>query len=91
MRLKYGPIETVAQRSIDGRLLIDQGIADPDFMPTVIGSFVEESPFLSLLDAKGYKTKGLNYMSNPLLDGGRYKTVSSYHVQYRIEQNDMRK
>ena len=91
MRLKYGPIETVAQRSIDGRLLIDQGIVDPDFMPTVIGSFVEESPFLSLLDAKGYKTKGLNYMSNPLLDGGRYKTVSSYHVQYRIEQNDMRK
>ena len=48
MRLKYGPIETVAQRSIDGRLLIDQGIADPDIMPTVIGTFVEESPFLSL-------------------------------------------
>lgn len=91
MRLKYGPVETVAQRSIDGKLLIDQGIVDPDFMPTVMSTFVEESPFLALLDAKGYKTKGINYSTNALLDGGNYKTVSSYHVQYRIKQNDMRK
>jgi len=36
MRLKPGPLETVAQESISSRLLIDQGIIDPDFFPTVM-------------------------------------------------------
>ena len=91
MRLKYGPLVTVAQESITDRLLIDQGIIDPDFMPTVLATFPEESPVLALLDVKGYKTKGINYSTNALVDGGNYTTVSSNHVQYRIAYDDMRK
>lgn len=91
MRLKYGPAATVAQQSISSRLLMDMGVNDPDFMPTIMSTFVEESPFLALLDAKGFKTNGLNYGSNFLVDSGKYRTVSNYHVQYRIKFNDMRK
>lgn len=91
MRLKPGIRQTVAQESISGRLLIDQGVIDPDFMPTVLSTFPEEAPIISLLDVKGFKTKGISYDSNWLRDGGRFRTVSSNHVQYRIANNDMRK
>lgn len=90
MRLKYGPTTTVAQQSITGRLLIDEGIVDPDFMPTIVSMFKEESPFMALLDIKNYKSNNVNMRSN-FLDGEKYRTVSSNHVQYRIANNDMRK
>lgn len=91
MRLKYGPADTVAQQSITSRLLMDMGVADPDFLPTIMSTFYEDAPFLALLDAKGYKTKGLNLDTSYLKDGGKYRTVSNTHVQYRIKFSDMRK
>jgi len=90
--MTLGPRETIAQESITGRLLIDLGINDPDYLPTIMGEVAtQEAPVLSLLDMKGLKTKGLNYTTNANFDNGRFTTVSSSHVQYRIAQNDYRK
>lgn len=91
MRLKPGPLTTVANESITSRLLIDQGIIDPDYMTTVMSVYPEIAPFMALLDAKGYKSKGVSLQSNYLLDGGRYKGVASNHVQFRIENSDLRR
>lgn len=90
-RLKPGPMTTVAQESISSRLLIENGIADPDFMPTITSMYPEVSPLMALLDAKNFKTKGLNMGSNFNVDSGNYFTVSSNHVQYRIENSDVRR
>ncbi len=90
-RLKPGPVTTVAQESISSRLLIEMGMVDADFMPTIMGMYPEISPLTALLDSKGYKTKGLNLSTNALIDGGRYKTVSSNHIQYRKDNSDIRK
>ena len=91
MRLKYGPAVTVAQQSVSSRLLMDMGVSNPDFLPTIMSTFVEDAPFMALLDAKGLKTKGLNLDTSYLKDGGKYRTVSNNHVQYRIKFTDMRK
>ena len=91
MRLKPGPLTTVANESISSRLLIDQGIIDPDFFTTIMSYDSEVTPLMALLDSKGYKTSGVSLQSNPLLDGGRYKGVSSNHVQYMIRNSDVRR
>lgn len=92
MRMTLGPRQTIAQESISSRLLIDLGINDPDYLPTIMSEVAyEEAPILSILDIKGLKTKGLNYLTNANFDNGRYITVSSNHVQYRIASNDMRR
>lgn len=91
MRLKPGIRESVAQESITGRLLLDMGIAEPDFVPTMMSLFPDEAPFISILDIKGFKTKGINYATNWLTDNGRYRTVTSNHVQYKIANSDARK
>ena len=90
MRLKPGERDTVAQESITGRMLINMGVIEPDFVPTLMSLYPEEAPFISILDAKGFKTKGISYTTNWLTDNGRFKTVASNHVQYRIANNDMR-
>ncbi len=90
-RLTPGPMTTVAQESISSRLLIDHGIVEPDFFPTVMSMYPELTPFTALLDAKGFKTKGLNMGSNYMIDGGNYRTVSSNHIQYRLENSDVRR
>ena len=90
MRLKPGIRDTVAQESINSRLLVDMGIIEPDFIPTLMSLYPEEAPFISILDTKGFKTKGINNQTNWLNDNGRVRTVASNHVQYRIANNDMR-
>ena len=90
MRLLPGPQVTVAQESISGRLLVDMGVIDPDFVPTIFSMYTDVSPFTALLDAKNFKTSNVNYGTNWLLDGGKFKTMSSNHVQYRIANDDWR-
>ena len=90
MRILPGGPVTVAQESISSKLLVDQGIIDPDFIPTIFRLFADISPLTALLDVKGYKTKGVNYDTN-FLTGGNYRTVSSNHVMYRIAEDDRRK
>lgn len=90
-RLLPGPVTTVAQESISGRMLMEMGAKDPDFIPTIFSMFPQEAGLISLLDAKGYKTKGLNYKTNYMIDGGKFRTVSSNHIQFRIHQSDYRK
>lgn len=88
-RLMPGPLTTVAQESISSRLLVDMGVINPDFIPTIFSMFKKVSPLISLLDQKGYKTENVNYGSN-FLNGGNFRTVASNHVQYRIAQSDWR-
>jgi len=90
MRLIPGPQETVAQESISGRLLVELGVIDPDIIPSIMGMYTEVSPLTALLDAKNFKTSNVNYGTNWLVDGGKFKTVSSNHVQYRIANDDWR-
>ena len=73
-RLMPGPLTTVAQESISGRLLVDMGVINPDFIPTIFSMYKKVSPLISLLDQKGYKTKDVNYGSN-FLNGGYHCTV----------------
>jgi len=88
-RLIPGPKETVAMESISGRMLVDMGVIDPDFVPTIFSMFPEEANVIALLDAKGYKTKGVSYNSNFM--NSNMRTVASNHIQYRIHQSDYRK
>jgi len=90
MRLKLGPTETVAQESISSRLLIDQGIIDPDFFPTVMSIYPELTPLMALLDFKGFKTKGVA-QNVGLMEGSKYRAVSSNHIQFRIANSDVRR
>lgn len=91
VRLTPGPEVSVAQESVNSRMLVDMGIVDPDFFSTIMSMDQEITPFMALLDMKGFKTKGLNYGSNFLVDGGRYRTVGSNHVQFRIHNSDVRR
>lgn len=90
MRLKYGPQDTIAQRSIDSKMLIELGVKEPEFMTSILSLNTEEAPFLALLDAKGF-TKDITSTANFAFDGGNYRAVSSNHVQYRIVLDDRRK
>ena len=87
-RLIPGRQDTVAMESISSRMLLDFGINDPDFMPTIYSMFAEQSPLVSILDAKGYKTRGVNLQSN--FQNSDFRTMTSNHVQYKIAQSDYR-
>ena len=87
MRLIPGAPQTVAQESITGRMLMDFGVNNPDFFPTIMRLFADEATLVSLLDVKGLKTNGLNFNTND----GSYRTVGSNHIQYAIAASDERK
>ncbi len=89
MRLLPGGLKTVANESITSRMLLDYGVKNPDFIPTIFRIPQLDSPLISLLDIKGLKTNGLNYGSNFL--NSNYRTVGSNHIQYKIESTDIRK
>jgi len=74
--------------SISSRMLVEMGVNDPDFIPTIFSMYPEQASLIALLDAKGYKTKGVNYNSNFM--NSKFRTVSSNHIQYRIAQSDFR-
>jgi len=61
MRLVPGNEVTVAQQSITSRLLVNMGVIDPDMMTTIFSMYPEMAPLTALLDAKNYKTEGINY------------------------------
>lgn len=88
-RLLPGPRTTVLQESITGKNLIDLAVYEPDMMSTVMSLHYDVAPFLSILDFKGYKTQGVRMGANALIDG-RFTTVSTNHVQYRIEADEWR-
>lgn len=90
MRLTPGPITTVANESITGRLLMDIGINKPDFMPTIMSMYPEMTPLMALLDFKGFKTKDVS-MESRFFSGSQYNAVSSNHVQYALSNSDIRK
>lgn len=75
--------------AITGKMLMDYGFKNPDFIPTMMRLPELKSPLMSILDQKGLKTNGLNYTSN--FTDGNYRTVSANVVEYRIESSDMRK
>lgn len=88
MRILPGSNQTVAHESVTSRMLVDYGIKNPDFIPTIMRLWSEEeSPLVQLLDVKGLKTKGLNFSTND----SNYRTVGSNHIQYAIEHADWRK
>lgn len=89
MRILPGGAKTVSNESITSRMLLDYGVKNPDFIPTIFRIPELDSPLISLLDIKGLKTSGLNYGSSFL--NSNYRTVASNHIQYKIESTDIRK
>lgn len=88
MRIKPGGPDTVALESVTGRMLIDMGVNDPDYVPTMFSLFKDdESEIMSLLNSKGLKTQGINNSTNDK----QYRTVGSNHVMYAISSSDQRK
>lgn len=88
MRLKPGGIQTVAQESITGKMLMQAGINNPDTIPTIMRLYQDDdSSILSYLDIKGLKTKGLSFETN----NAKFRTVGSNHVQFAIANSPERK
>ena len=85
--------QVVAQESITSKLLIEHAMNHADFVPIVMSAHKDVAPLTALLAARGKMTKGVNYTSN-FFDAngnatGRYRTVGSNCVEYRIEKADI--
>lgn len=85
--------QSVAQESINSKMLMEFGMANADFVPIMMSAHKDVAPFTALLAARGRTTKGINYTSN-FIDGdgaptGRYRTVGSNCIEYRIEKEDI--
>ena len=48
MRLNYGPQDTIAQRSIDSKMLIELGVNKPEYMTSILSLNTEEAPFFRI-------------------------------------------
>jgi len=86
MKFVRGGIKEVAQESISSRMLMDAGMNNPDFLPTIMRLYRDSSPLNYILDLKGMKTKGLHFGTN----GGGFNTVGSNHVKYRMAETEAR-
>ena len=86
--------QSVAQESINSKMLMEFGMANADFVPIMMSAHKDVAPLTALLAARGRTTKGINYTSNFIdSDGaptGRYRTVGSNCIEYRIEKEDIR-
>lgn len=85
--------QSVAQESINSKMLMEFGMANADFVPIMMSAHKDVAPLTALLAARGRTTKGINYTSN-FIDGdgaptGRYRTVGSNCIEYRIEKEDI--
>lgn len=85
--------QLVAQESISSKMLLQNGLVKADFVPIIMSLHKDVAPLTALLSLKGMRTKGLNYNSN-FVDAegamtGRYRTVASNCVEYRIEKSDI--
>lgn len=88
MRYLPGYAPTMSNESISSFHLIKHMVNNPDILPTAFSLFQdEETPISSILNMKKMKTKGLAEGMRT----GKYRVVSSNHVQYAIESSDIRK
>jgi hypothetical protein len=83
----------VAQESISSKMLLANGLVKADSLPTIMSLYKQDAPLTALLELKNKKTKGINY-STSFVDSngnfsGRYRTVSSNCVEYRIAKTDI--
>ena len=88
MRIVGGP-KVYNKETITGKMLMEFGYKNPDFLPTIMRAPDFRSPFISILDQKNMKTSNLNYGSN--FTNSNYRPVGSNVVEYRIENTDLRK
>lgn len=88
MRYLPGQPSDISNESISSRNLLDAAVVNADILPTVFELWSgDETPFTSLLNIKGLKTKDLfDGMSSKA-----YRVVKSNHVQYAIKSSDLRK
>lgn len=83
-----GGLQSVAHESVSDKMLIQAGISNPDFIPTIMRLYKEEiSPLISILDMKGAKTNNVNFSTND----GNYRTVGSNHVQFKLDTPEITK
>lgn len=85
MKFAQGAMIEINQQSVSTQFLMEAGMKDPDFLPTIMRTYRPSSPLNYILDVKGMKTKGLNESTNTK----RYTTVSSNHVRYRLDEDDL--
>ncbi|MCK9281875.1 MAG: hypothetical protein M0P71_14715 [Melioribacteraceae bacterium] len=87
MRYLPGINPEISTESISSYSLVQQGINNPDYLPTIFELYNEDTPFSTLLNMKGLKTRGLfdGMMSK------KVRVVGSNHVQYAIPTSDIRK
>jgi len=86
MKFVPGGVQEVAQESITSMMLMDAGMGNPDYLPTIMRLYRDNSPLNYILDVKGLKTKGLHVNTN----NQSYNTVGSNHVKYRIAETEAR-
>ena len=86
MKFLKGGIVEVAQESISSQMLMDAGMANPDYLPTIMRLFKDTSPLNYILDLKGMKTKGLNFKTN----NNSFTSVGSNHIKYRLAESKSR-
>jgi len=88
MILLPGQKVTVAHESVSDQMLMQFGLLQPDFIPTIMRLYKNEiSPLISILDMKGAKTQGINFSTND----GNYRTVGSNHVQFKTDAPEITK
>lgn len=86
MKFLRGGIVEVAQESISSQMLMDAGMSNPDYLPTIMRLYKDTAPLNYILDLKGMKTKGLNFKTN----NQSFTTVGSNHLKYRISETTAR-
>ena len=85
MKFARGGVVEVNQESVSTKMLMEAGILNPDYIPTIMRAYRPSSPLNYILDVKGMKTKGLNHSTN----NGSYMTVGSNHIRYRLDEDDI--
>jgi hypothetical protein len=82
--LRGGTIE-VNQESVSSIMLMEAGMLNPDYIPTIMRAYRSSSPLNYILDLKRMKTDNLNHATN----NGNFLTVGSNHVRYRLDEDDL--
>ncbi len=86
MKFIRGNAIEVAQESISSLMLLEAGIANPDYIPTIMRAYKENAPLNYILDVKGMKSRNVN-LEQP--NSHKYRAVSSNHVKYRLDEDDI--
>lgn len=86
MKFAKGGVREVAMESISSRMLMDIGMNNPDYLPTIMRLYKDSAPLNYILDIKGMKTKDLGMNTN----NKSFNTVASNHLKYRIAETESR-